>query len=74
MSAELFLSGVKLCPAVSVADEERRGEDCSSGEPIGEFGKVVEGLELKLVAGFMDTPLLLSDGLSLGRAEPLSCT
>lgn len=74
MSAELSLSGVSLCPATSVADVERWGEDWRSGEPIGEFGEVVEGLEVRLAEGFMDTALLLSDGVSLGRAEPFSCT
>lgn len=74
MSAELSLSGVSLCPAASVADVERWGEDWRSGEPTGEFGEVVEGLELRLAEGFMDTPLLLSGRVSVGRAEPFSCT
>lgn len=74
MSGELSLSGVSLCPATSVADVDLWGEDWRSGEPIGEFGEVVEGLELILVEGFMDAPLLLSDWVSLGRAEPFSCT
>lgn len=74
MSAELSLSGVSLCPAVSTADVERVGEDWRSGEPMGEFGEVVEGLELRLAEGFMDKALLLSDGVSQGRAEPFSCT
>lgn len=66
MSAELSLSGVSLRPVASL---ERWGEDWRSGEPMGEFGEVVEGLELRLA----DTPLL-SDGVSLGRAEPFSWT
>lgn len=74
MPAELSLSGVSLCPAVSDADVDRCGEDCRSGEPIGEFGEVVEGLELRLAEGFKDVPLLQSDGVSQGRAEPFSCT
>lgn len=41
---------------------------------MGEFGEVVEGLELRQTEGFMDVPLLLSDRVSLGRAEPFSCT
>lgn len=74
MSTKLSLSGVSLCPTESVADVERWGEHWRSGEPIGEFGEVVEGLELRLAEGFMDAPLLLSDGVSQGRAEPFSCT
>ena len=74
MSTELSLSGVSLCPAASEADVERCGEAWRSGEPIGEFGEVVEGLELTLIEGFMDAPLLLSDGASQGMAEPFSCT
>lgn len=34
----------------------------------------MEGLELRLAKGFTDIPLQLLDGVSLGRAEPLSCT
>lgn len=74
VSAELSLSGVSLCPATSVDDVDRWGEDWRSGEPIGEFGEVVDGLELRLAEGFMDAPLLLSEGDSPGRAEPFSCT
>lgn len=58
MSAELSLSGVSLCP---IADVDRWGEDWMSGEPTGEFGEVVEGLELRLTEGFMDALLPLSD-------------
>ncbi len=73
-STKLSLSDVSLCPAMSVAEVDRWGDDWRSGEPTGEFGEVVEGLEVRLAEGFMDAPLLLSDGLSLGRAEPFSCT
>lgn len=73
MSIELSLSEANLCPAMS-AEVERWGEHWRSGEPMGEFGEVVEGLEVRLVEVFMDKPLLPSDGVSLGRAEPFSCT
>lgn len=70
MSAELSLSGVSLCPATSVADVQRWGEDWRSGELTGVLGEQ----ELRLAEGFMDTTLLLPDGVLLGRAEPFSCT
>lgn len=73
VSTELSLSGVSLCPASSVAEVDLWGDDWRSGELTGEFGEVVQGLEQRLEEGLPDAPLLPSDWVSLGRAEPFNC-